>query len=155
MATKKKVNVDDALETAENVTETVTENVAENAENVTENVAEITTENAEIAADETPSVSPETVDETEKAKQPLSLEDALAAAEFAAGQYESFAAEEKAGKESDSPSEPEPAADELPEIGAATFDPSMFDEGEITMSETPAEPTEEPTVEAADRKSVV
>lgn len=150
MATKKKVNVDDALETAENVTETVTDNVAENAENVTENVAEITTENAEIAADETPSVNPETVDETEKAKQPLSLEDALAAAEFAAGQYESFAAEEKAGKESDSPSEPEPAADELPEIGAATFDPSMFDEGEITMSETPAEPTEEPTVEAAE-----
>ena len=150
MATKKKVNVDDALETAENVTETVTENVTENAENVTENVAESTTENAEIAADETPSVSPETVDETEKAKQPLSLEDALAAAEFAAGQYESFAAEEKAGKESVSPSEPEPAADELPEIGAATFDPSMFDEGEITMSETPAEPTEEPTVEAAE-----
>lgn len=150
MATKKKVNVDDALETAGNVTETVTENVAENAENVTENVAETTTENAEIAADETPSVSPETVDETEKAKQPLSLEDALAAAEFAAGQYESFAAEEKAGKESDSPSEPEPAADELPEIGAATFDPSMFDEGEITMSETPAEPTEEPAVEAAE-----
>lgn len=150
MATKKKVNVDDALETAENVTETVTDNVAENAENVTENVAESTTENAEIAADETPSVSPETVDETEKAKQPLSLEDALAAAEFAAGQYESFAAEEKAGKESDSPSEPEPAADELPEIGAATFDPSMFDEGEITMSETPAEPTEEPTVETAE-----
>lgn len=150
MATKKKVNVDDALETAGNVTETVTDNVAENAENVTENVAESTTENAEIAADETPSVSPETVDETEKAKQPLSLEDALAAAEFAAGQYESFAAEEKAGKESDSPSEPEPAADELPEIGAATFDPSMFDEGEITMSETPAEPTEEPTVEAAE-----
>lgn len=142
MATKKKVNVDDALETAGNVTE--------NAENVTENVAESTTENAEIAADETPSVSPETVDETEKAKQPLSLEDALAAAEFAAGQYESFAAEEKAGKESDSPSEPEPAADELPEIGAATFDPSMFDEGEITMSETPAEPTEEPAVEAAE-----
>lgn len=139
MATKKKVNVDDALETAGNVTE-----------NVTENVAESTTENAEIAADETPSVSPETFDETEKAKQPLSLEDALAAAEFAAGQYESFAAEEKAGKESDSPSEPEPAADELPEIGAATFDPSMFDEGEITMSETPAEPTEEPTVEAAE-----
>lgn len=150
MATKKKVNVDDALETAGNVTETVTENVTENAENVTENVAESTTENAEIAAEETPSVSPETVDETEKAKQPLSLEDALAAAEFAAGQYESFAAEEKAGKESDTPSEPEPAADELPEIGAATFDPSMFDEGEITMSETPAEPTEEPTVEAAE-----
>ena len=146
MATKKKVNVDDALETAGNVTETVTDNVTENAENVTENVAESTTENAEIAADETPSVSPE----TEKAKQPLSLEDALAAAEFAAGQYESFAAEEKAGKESDSPSEPEPAADELPEIGAATFDPSMFDEGEITISETPAEPTEEPTVEAAE-----
>ena len=96
MATKKKVNVDDALETAGNVTE--------NAENVTENVTESTTENAEIAADETPSVSPETVDETEKAKQPLSLEDALAAAEFAAGQYESFAAEEKAGKESVSPS---------------------------------------------------
>lgn len=139
MATKKKVNVDDALETAGNVTETVTDNVAES-----------TTENAEIAADETPSVSPETVDETEKAKQPLSLEDALAAAEFAAGQYESFAAEEKAGKESDTPSEPEPAADELPEIGAATFDPSMFDEGEITMSETPAEPAEEPTVEAAE-----
>lgn len=150
MATKKKVNVDDALETVEIVTETVTENVTENAENVTENVAESTTENAEIAADETPSVNPETVDETEKAKQPLSLEDALAAAEFAAGQYESFAAEEKAGKESDSPSEPEPAADELPEIGAATFDPSMFDEGEITMSETPAEPAEEPTVEAAE-----
>ena len=96
MATKKNVNVDDALETAENVTETVTENVTENAENVTENVANSTTKNAEIAADETPSVSPETVDETEKAKQPLSLEDALAAAEFAAGQYESFAAEEKA-----------------------------------------------------------
>ena len=150
MATKKKVNVDDALETAENVTETVTENVTENAETVTENVAESTTENAEIAADETPSVNPETVDETEKAKQPLSLEDALAAAEFAAGQYESFAAEEKAGKESDSPSEPEPAADELPEIGAATFDPSMFDEGEITMSETPAEPTEEPAAETAE-----
>ena len=150
MATKKKVNVDDALETAGNVTENVTENVAENAENVTENVAESTTENAEIAADETPSVSPETVDETEKAKQPLSLEDALAAAEFAAGQYESFAAEEKAEKESVSPSEPEPAADELPEIGAATFDPSMFDEGEITMSETPAEPAEEPAVEAAE-----
>ncbi len=150
MATKKKVNVDDALETAENVTETVTDNVAENAENVTENVAESTTENAEIAADETPSVNPETVDETEKAKQPLSLEDALAAAEFAAGQYESFAAEEKAGKESDSPSEPEPAADELPEIGAATFDPSMFDEGEITMSETPAEPAEEPAAETAE-----
>ena len=150
MATKKKVNVDDALETAENVTENVTENVAENAENVTENVAESTTENAEIAADETPSVNPETVDETEKAKQPLSLEDALAAAEFAAGQYESFAAEEKAGKESDSPSEPEPAADELPEIGAATFDPSMFDEGEITMSEPPAEPTEEPAAETAE-----
>ena len=150
MATKKKVNVDDALETAGNVTETVTENVAENAENVTENVAESTTENAEIAADETPSVNPETVDETEKAKQPLSLEDALAAAEFAAGQYESFAAEEKAEKESDTPSEPEPAADELPEIGAATFDPSMFDEGEITMSETPAEPTEEPAAETAE-----
>ena len=136
MATKKNVNVDDALETAENVTETVTDNVTENAENVTENVANSTTENAEIAADETPSVSPETVDETEKAKQPLSLEDALAAAEFAAGQYESFAAEEKAEKESVSLSEPEPAADELPEIGAATFDPSMFDEGEITMPET-------------------
>ncbi len=150
MATKKKVNVDDALDTAENVTETVTDNVAENAESVTENVAESTTENAEIAADETPSVSPETVDETEKAKQPLSLEDALAAAEFAAGQYESFAAEEKAYKESVSPSEPEPAADELPEIGAATFDPSMFDEGEITMPETPAEPAEEPTVETAE-----
>lgn len=150
MATKKKVNVDDALETAENVTETVTDNVAENAEIVTENVTESTTENAEIAADETPSVSPETVDETEKAKQPLSLEDALAAAEFAAGQYESFAAEEKAEKESVSPSEPVPAADELPEIGAATFDPSMFDEGEITMSETPAEPAEEPTVETAE-----
>lgn len=150
MATKKKVNVDDALETAGNVTETVTENVAENAENVTENVAESTTENAEIAADETPSVNPETVDEAEKAKQPLSLEDALAAAEFAAGQYESFAAEEKAGKESVSPSEPESAADELPEIGAATFDPSMFDEGEITMSETPAEPAEELPVEAAE-----
>ncbi len=161
MATKKKVNVDDALETAENVTETVTENVTENAENVTENVtenaenvtenvAESTTENAEIAADETPSVNPETVDEAEKAKQPLSLEDALAAAEFAAGQYESFAAEEKAEKESVSPSEPEPAADELPEIGAATFYPSMFDEGEITMSETPAEPAEEPPVETAE-----
>ena len=150
MATKKKVNVDDALDTAENVTETVTDNVAENAESVPENVAESTTENAEIAADETPSVSPETVDETEKAKQPLSLEDALAAAEFAAGQYESFAAEEKAYKESVSPSEPEPAADELPEIGAATFDPSMFDEGEITMPETPAEPAEEPTVETAE-----
>lgn len=150
MATKKKVNVDDALDTAENVTETVTDNVAENAESVTDNVAESTTENAEIAADETPSVSPETVDETEKAKQPLSLEDALAAAEFAAGQYESFAAEEKAYKESVSPSEPEPAADELPEIGAATFDPSMFDEGEITMPETPAEPAEEPTVETAE-----
>lgn len=150
MATKKKVNVDDALDTAENVTETVTDNVAEYAESVTENVAESTTENAEIAADETPSVSPETVDETEKAKQPLSLEDALAAAEFAAGQYESFAAEEKAYKESVSPSEPEPAADELPEIGAATFDPSMFDEGEITMPETPAEPAEEPTVETAE-----
>lgn len=150
MATKKKVNVDDALDTAENVTETVTDNVAEYAESVTDNVAESTTENAEIAADETPSVSPETVDETEKAKQPLSLEDALAAAEFAAGQYESFAAEEKAYKESVSPSEPEPAADELPEIGAATFDPSMFDEGEITMPETPAEPAEEPTVETAE-----
>lgn len=161
MATKKKVNVDDALETAENVsenaenvtenvTETVSDNVAENAEIVTENVTENTTENVEIAADETPSVSPETVDETEKAKQPLSLEDALAAAEFAAGQYESFAAEEKAEKESVSPSEPEPAADELPEIGAATFDPSMFDEGEITMSETPAEPAEELPVEAAE-----
>lgn len=150
MATKKKVNVDDALDTAENVTGTVTDNVAENAESVPENVAESTTENAEIAADETPSVSPETVDETEKAKQPLSLEDALAAAEFAAGQYESFAAEEKAYKESVSPSEPEPAADELPEIGAATFDPSMFDEGEITMPETPAEPAEEPTVETAE-----
>lgn len=150
MATKKKVNVDDALDTAENVTETVTDNVAENAESVTENVAESTTENAEIAADETPSVSPETVDETEKAKQPLSLEDALAAAEFAAGQYESFAAEEKAYKESVSPSEPAPAADELPEIGAATFDPSMFDEGEITMPETPAEPAEDPTVETAE-----
>lgn len=150
MATKNKVNVDDALETAGNVTETVTDNVAENAENVTENVANSTTENAEIAADETPSVSPETVDETEKAKQPLSLEDALAAAEFAAGQYESFAAEEKAYKESVSPSEPAPAADELPEIGAATFDPSMFDEGEITMPETPAEPAEEPTVETAE-----
>ena len=87
MTTKKNVNVDDALETAENVTETVTDNVTENAENVSENVANSTTENAEIAADETPSVSPETVDETEKAKQPLSLEDALAAAEFAAGQY--------------------------------------------------------------------
>ncbi len=150
MATKNKVNVDDALETAGNVTETVTENVAENAENVTENVANSTTENAEIAADETPYVSPETVDETEKAKQPLSLEDALAAAEFAAGQYESFAAEEKAEKESVSPSEPEPAADELPEIGAATFDPSMFDEGEITMPETSAEPAEEPAVETAE-----
>lgn len=150
MATKKKVNVDDALDTAENVTETVTDNVAENAESVPENVAESTTENAEIAADETPSVSPETVDETEKAKQPLSLEDALAAAEFAAGQYESFAAEEKAYKESVSPSEPAPAADELPEIGAATFDPSMFDEGEITMPETPAEPAEDPTVETAE-----
>lgn len=150
MATKKKVNVDDALDTAENVTENVTDNVAEYAESVTDNVAESTTENAEIAADETPSVSPETVDETEKAKQPLSLEDALAAAEFAAGQYESFAAEEKAYKESVSPSEPEPAADELPEIGAATFDPSMFDEGEITMPETPAEPAEEPTVETAE-----
>lgn len=150
MATKKKVNVDDALDTAENVTETVTDNVAENAESVTENVAESTTENAEIAADETPSVSPETVDETKKAKQPLSLEDALAAAEFAAGQYESFAAEEKAYKESVSPSEPAPAADELPEIGAATFDPSMFDEGEITMPETPAKPAEEPTVETAE-----
>lgn len=150
MATKKKVNVDDALETAENVTETVTDNVTENAEIVTENVAESTTENAEIAADETPSVNPETVDEAEKAKQPLSLEDALAAAEFAAGQYESFAAEEKAEKENVSPSEPESAADELPEIGAATFDPSMFDEGEITMSETPAEPAEELPVEAAE-----
>lgn len=139
MATKKNVNVDDALETAGNVTETVTDNVAES-----------TTENAEIAADETPSVSPETVDETEKAKQPLSLEDALAAAEFAAGQYESFAAEEKAEKESVSLSEPEPAADELPEIGAATFDPSMFDEGEITMPETPAEPAEELPVEDAE-----
>lgn len=58
MATKKNVNVDDTLETADNV--------AENAENVTENVANSTTENAEIAADETPSVSPKTVDETEK-----------------------------------------------------------------------------------------
>ena len=87
MATKNKVNVDDALETAGNVTGTVTDNVAENAENVTENVANSTAENAEIAADETPYISPETVDETEKAKQPLSLEDALAAAEFAAGQY--------------------------------------------------------------------
>lgn len=150
MATKKNVNVDDALETAENVTETVTDNVTENAENVTENVANSTTKNAEIAADETPSVSPETVDETEKAKQPLSLEDALAAAEFAAGQYESFAAEEKAEKESVSLSEPEPAADELPEIGAATFDPSMFDEGEITMPETPAEPADELPVEDAE-----
>ncbi|UKI51335.1 MAG: hypothetical protein L6V79_03550 [Clostridium sp.] len=152
MATKKKVNVDDALETAGNVTETVTEKRGgKNTEKrYRKTWRKARRKNAEIAADETPSVSPETVDETEKAKQPLSLEDALAAAEFAAGQYESFAAEEKAEKESVSPSEPEPAADELPEIGAATFDPSMFDEGEITMSETPAEPTEEPTVEAAE-----
>ena len=130
MATKKKVNVDDASESVGNVTE-----------------------NAKISASETPAESAETVVETDKSKQPLSLEDALAAAELAAGQYGSFAAEEKAETETNQPSEQEPAAEELPEIGAATFDPSMLDEGEITADESPATTAVE-TPENTTKKSI-
>lgn len=127
MASKKKVNTDE---------------VVENVEIVADNTAETTAV-----------FEPENFAETDKSKQPLSLEDALAAAELAAGQFESFAAEDNAENAKKATSETASEQEELPEIGAATFDPSMFDEGEIVAPESDIPASETSETVAADQQN--
>ncbi len=152
MATKKKVNPDEAVSTVENVTEVAVETGVEQEIPAVETPVETTADTVETGADAV-ETGDEKLVENDKSKQPLSLEDALAAAEFAAGQYETFAAEEKAGEAQKQPSEPVPEEEEMPEIGVATFDPSMLDEGEMVQplpAEIPVETVEEITADTAE-----
>ena len=59
------------------------------------------------------------------AQKPLSIEDALAAAELAAGELETMAAAD--GEIHTAKEKPETGESATQEIGAASFDPSMFD----------------------------
>lgn len=76
------------------------------------------------------------------AQKPLSIEDALAAAELAAGELETMAAAD--GEIHTAKEKPETGESAAQEIGAASFDPSMYDPEDAPSENNSAAP-EEPT----------